>query len=150
MTLQRPLKRPLIDTHERMNEMENPFNSGVRREAVKSLGRIRYERMIGPLVDALKDEDRSVRVRAVGAFAKYGGDVVVEPLIGALNDSDSGVRLRAVQALEELKDPPGDHCHTYHPQPGTFLNHGETWEVVHPFNGRCALFNSTIDIFILN
>jgi HEAT repeat protein len=58
-----------------------------------------------PLIAALRDEDRSVRIRAAGALGRIGSGDAVGPLADALDDHDSSVRLRAAQALEEIGTP---------------------------------------------
>lgn len=54
-----------------------------RWHAARALGGIRDPRAIAPLIDALTDENGSVRWQAVYALAQFGGDAI-DPLLHAL------------------------------------------------------------------
>jgi hypothetical protein len=76
----------------------------VRREAVKTLGRIGDRRILPYLVEATNDSDAGVRLRAVRAVAKIGSPEEVRPiLMRCVQDPDSAVRLRAGEELKILK-----------------------------------------------
>ncbi|EKF84996.1 HEAT repeat domain-containing protein, partial [Methanobacterium formicicum] len=59
------------------------------------------------LVEALSDEDWSVRKFASKALGEIGNDAAVDPLIGMLTDEDWGVRVAAVKALGDIGDERG-------------------------------------------
>lgn len=74
----------------------------VRREAVKTLGRIGDNRVFPYLVEATRDVDPGVRLRAVRGVAKIGsGDEVRQILTRCMQDPDSAVRLRAGEELQK-------------------------------------------------
>jgi hypothetical protein len=60
---------------------------------------------VGPLIDALKEEELLVRSKAVKALGKIGDAGAVEPIIKALKDKASFVREKAAEALGEIGDP---------------------------------------------
>ncbi|MFH0968456.1 MAG: HEAT repeat domain-containing protein [Methanobacteriota archaeon] len=75
----------------------------VRRESVKTLGRIGDKRILPYLVEATNDSDAGVRLRAVRAVAKIGsGDEVATVLRRCMQDPDSAVRLRASEELQKM------------------------------------------------
>ncbi|MDD1728823.1 MAG: HEAT repeat domain-containing protein [Methanospirillum sp.] len=77
----------------------------VRREAVKTLGRIGDQSVVPYLVQATKDNDPGVRLRAVRAVAKLGKpEEVVIILKRCLQDSDSAVRVRATEELKNIDE----------------------------------------------
>jgi len=64
----------------------------LRTMAADSLGKIRDPRAAGPLIAALKDEDRKFRKRAARALRQFDDDPrTVESLITALKDKDLAV-----------------------------------------------------------
>lgn len=78
----------------------------VRREAVKTLGRIGDKKILPYLVEATNDPDAGVRLRAVRAVAKVGSrDNILPILQRCMQDSDSAVRLRANEELQRIKLP---------------------------------------------
>jgi len=86
-------------------------DSGVRREAMRILGKFRNKRdlelVIEILTNALKDESTLVRwntVRALGELGVRGNERVVEPLNLALKDNSPAVRKAAAEALYTIKD----------------------------------------------
>lgn len=75
----------------------------VRREAVKTLGRIGDRTSLPYLIQASKDADPGVRLRAVRAMAKIGKpEEVIPHLKYCLQDSDGTVRVRADEELKIL------------------------------------------------
>jgi len=80
---------------------ESPY---VRREAVKTLGRIGNSLIVPYIIQATKDQDAGVRIRAITALGKIGEREEVIPVISrCMNDPDSAVRLRAREELEKLR-----------------------------------------------
>jgi len=76
----------------------------VRREAVKSLGRIGDQRIFPYLVEAVNDQDAGVRLRAVRAMAKVGKGGDLTPILKrCTHDPDGAVRLRAVEELQRFQ-----------------------------------------------
>lgn len=76
----------------------------VRREAIKTLGRIGDHRILPYLVEATHDPDPGVRVRAVRAVAKIGsGEEVVSILRRCMQDPDSAVKIRAGEELNKIR-----------------------------------------------
>lgn len=72
----------------------------VRREAVKTLGRIGDKRILPYLIETTKDPDPGVRLRGVRAVAKIGsGDEREKILRRCMQDPDGSVRVRAEEEL---------------------------------------------------
>jgi hypothetical protein len=75
----------------------------VRREAVKTLGRIGDRRILPYLVEATRDPDPGVRLRAVRAVAKIGSKEEVLPILRrCMQDPDSAVKIRAGEELNKI------------------------------------------------
>jgi HEAT repeat protein len=79
-----------------------------RRAIVVALGRLGDARGALPLVEALRDDHKWVRVDAAEALGKLGDARAVDALIGVLTDSDSLVRATAAAALDRLAWRPDD------------------------------------------
>src|SRR5438132_920381 len=89
----------------------------LREEAATLLGEFRDPRAVGPLVDALHDEDRAVRaavrheewilrLHACEALGKIGAEEAVAPLCEVmLHDRDMAVRQDAAKALGNIGHP---------------------------------------------
>ncbi len=82
----------------------NDQNSSVRWNAADTLGEIKSERAIEPLIALLNDQDSSVRWRAADILGEIKSERAIEPLIALLNDQDSGVRRTERCALGKLID----------------------------------------------
>ena len=82
-----------------------PIPSLVRSEIALSLGKIKGEAVVQPLVNALKEDERAaVRKSAAFALGEIAGTSVVDPLIQALRDDKQGiVRQEAAVALGKVK-----------------------------------------------
>ncbi|MCE2394649.1 HEAT repeat domain-containing protein [Candidatus Poribacteria bacterium] len=82
-----------------------PIPSLVRSEVALSLGKIKGDAVVQPLIDALKEDERAaVRKSAAFALGDVGGALVVDPLIEALrNDKQGIVRQEAAVALGKIK-----------------------------------------------
>ena len=82
-----------------------PIPSLVRSEVALSLGKIKGDAVVQPLIDALKGDERAaVRKSAAFALGDVGGQLVVDPLIEALrNDKQGIVRQEAAVALGKIK-----------------------------------------------
>ena len=78
-------------------------HEGVRLEAVMALARI-GKPAVEPLIQSLKNEDRSTRFSAAVALGKIGDPRAIEPLIQALRDEAWNVRIAVAAALGEIGD----------------------------------------------
>ncbi|MFH1679334.1 MAG: HEAT repeat domain-containing protein [Candidatus Eisenbacteria bacterium] len=93
---------------------------GVRKEAIRALGRLPDERSIQRLQQiALEEEDASSRRWAVISLGEIGWADAVPVLIRALSDEDAGVRDKALRVLKALTGCP------FGPEPGPW---GVWWE----------------------
>jgi HEAT repeat protein len=75
---------------------------GIKREAVRALGRTKSEIAIAPITAALEDWDYSVRIEAVKALSMIGSEKAIETLTSALEDRNRAVRLEATDALVKI------------------------------------------------
>jgi hypothetical protein len=92
---------PSLDPIIRSLHDESPY---VRREAVKTLGRIGDETDVPYLIQATKDPDPGVRLRAVRAVVKHGKSEDVVPVLKrCMQDSDVTVRMRAGEELIKMQ-----------------------------------------------
>lgn len=79
---------------------ESPY---VRRETVKTLGRIGDSSILPYLIQATKDKDPGVRLRAVRAMVKIGEPNEVIPVLNrCIQDEDGAVRVRAREELIKI------------------------------------------------
>jgi HEAT repeat protein len=76
----------------------------VRLRAAEALGRTGEALSEAPLLDALKDEDISVRGAAIRSLKMIGGRRSVPQLFAALNDSAMGIRFAAAPSLAAVLD----------------------------------------------
>ena len=74
--------------------------------ALKALGQIADERVLKPLVRALKSNDHAVRVAAIAALAHFGGAKAAEALVPMLRHPDHRVRVTAIDAVADLEGQP--------------------------------------------
>jgi HEAT repeat protein len=94
------------DTHERLHhflamlEEEDPSQ---RWKAAESLGRIRDNRAVEPLLLALRDDDWRVRQKAAWALGKIGDPRALVPLRRALVHETEGVKEIIMESLDEIK-----------------------------------------------
>jgi hypothetical protein len=80
---------------------ESPY---VRREAVKTIGRIGNRSIVPYVIQATKDDDPGVRIRAIKALGKLGSENEIMPVINrCMQDEDSLVRVRAREEFNRLK-----------------------------------------------
>jgi HEAT repeat protein len=70
-----------------------------RRAVAEALGELGSDKVVGPLVIALKDAEPSVRVAAIEALAQVRDSRTIEALKACLADTDANVRAAAVSAL---------------------------------------------------
>lgn len=83
---------------------DESMDSEDRRGAVRALGRINGAQVVGPLIQALRDNDSSVQSEAEDQLRKIIFDKGLDSnlgdsLIQALKDSDSEVQIRAEESL---------------------------------------------------
>jgi len=84
------------------------LNAKVREEAAETLGCIKHNRAVEPLIALLEDEDEDIGVReaAAKALGKIKDERAIEPLTAALKDEDVDARWRAAERLRnELTGP---------------------------------------------
>ena len=81
-----------------------PIPSLVRSEVALSLGKIKGDAVVEPLIEALREDERAaVRKSAAFALGEIAGELVVDPLIQALrNDKQGIVRQEAAVALGKI------------------------------------------------
>lgn len=92
--------------HDRLQHylaMLNEEDPSQRWKAAESLGRIRDERAIEPLILALTDEDWRVRQKAAWALGKIGDQRAIIPLRRALMHETEGVKEIINESLDEIK-----------------------------------------------
>jgi len=77
---------------------------GGNSDAAWALGEIGDTRAVEPLINALEDDERTVRHSAAYALGKIRDRRAVEPLIKALEDENSKVRRWAAYALGKIRD----------------------------------------------
>lgn len=93
---------PTLDPVIRTLSDDSPY---VRREAVKTLGRIGDYTILPYLIQATKDPDAGVRLRAIRAVAKLGSTQEVIPVLQRCSqDEDGAVRVRAREELSRLEE----------------------------------------------
>lgn len=99
-------KRGMPDGDERVSHfiaMLTEDNPSRRWKAAESLGRIRDERGVEPLILALADEDWRVRQKAAWALGKIGDPRALLPLRRALLHETEGVKEIIMESLDEIK-----------------------------------------------
>ena len=72
--------------------------------AILILGQIGDARAVDPLIQALKDEDKRMRVSAAGAFREIKDSRTIEPLTKALEHEEVYLRIDAAEALGKVGD----------------------------------------------
>ena len=78
---------------------------GIRREAVRALGRFRDREVYGPLIRALKDEHGAVRMEAIHAICTIRDPAFATSLLICLKDPDPSVRILAIRTLGSIGSP---------------------------------------------
>lgn len=81
----------------------NPWR--VRRDAAVALGEFGDADAVEPLIEALGDDNASVRLAAAAALGKIADPGALEPLIGALASPAVEIRKAAADSLGQLGDP---------------------------------------------
>jgi HEAT repeat protein len=79
-------------------------NPGIRRSSVAVLGDIGNTRAIQPIMKALDDPDRTVRIEVVKALAALGVPAIA-PLMQVFREGDTRMRTGAMEALWLLGQP---------------------------------------------
>ncbi len=80
----------------------------VQLEVIQILGEIKDQRIIGPLIETIKDENSEVRklaIETLKTLGKINDPRIVESLINAIKDEDSDVRVLVIDTLGDIKDP---------------------------------------------
>ena len=89
-----------FDAEKEMARLSSP-DSNERSQAAHILGYHRCEEAVLPLIEALKDDDRHVRMYAIEALGEIGDSRAIDPLIKAYN-RENEIELR--KALCKIKD----------------------------------------------
>jgi len=79
-------------------------NPGIRRGSTEVLGQIGNTKAIPPIMQALDDPERSVRIEAVKALAALGVPAIA-PLMQVFREGDLRMRTSAMEALWMLGQP---------------------------------------------
>lgn len=78
-------------------------NTSVRRHAIVALGQI-GEPAISPIIKALKDQDKLVRLSATSSLERIGNPQVIQALETVLGDPDETIRKTAQRAIAKLRE----------------------------------------------
>jgi HEAT repeat protein len=93
---------PLIDTFRLVSGDTEDITAW--QDAAGALARLGAP-ALDPLINALRDENSTVRAWSADALGQMGSAQAVEPLIAALSDADVQVRIDATVALGKIGDP---------------------------------------------
>jgi HEAT repeat protein len=80
-------------------------NLKTRLATIAELAATKHADSVGPLLFALKDQDKEIRSAAALALGQFQDKQVIEPLIKMLRDPAPLARATAAEALGQLKDP---------------------------------------------
>ena len=75
-----------------------------REEDLQNLIGLKDERVLTPLINALTDENNSIKIAAANVLGELGAEEAVKPLIVALQNYDAPVQIAAAKALGKLGD----------------------------------------------
>jgi hypothetical protein len=100
-----PDQQKLVDRYSKTLQRSRDVKE--RRDAARSLGRIKAPEAVTPLIAALADPDASVRRQAADSLWRVGevAAPAIDALRAVLDDPSPGVRVRAAAALEALGVP---------------------------------------------
>ena len=62
------------------------------------------ELAVEPLIQALKNEDCRIRIRAATVLGKIGDTKAIQPLVQVLKDGDERVQASAAEALKKIEE----------------------------------------------
>jgi HEAT repeat protein len=74
-----------------------------REEAIGEL-EMKGDEVVDPLIDALSDRNKNVKIAAIQILANIGDEKAIEPIIGTLKDPNKLVRREASTALTNMGD----------------------------------------------
>jgi len=97
------LKSDNSDRFQHFLAMLDEEDPSQRWKAAESLGRIRDDRAVEPLILALRDDDWRVRQKAAWALGKIGDPRALLPLRRALMHETEGVKEIINESLDEIK-----------------------------------------------
>jgi hypothetical protein len=92
-----------VDVDEEIKDLQSP-NPRLRGMAARVLAFSDGSRIVGPLIEALKDAEPEVRQFAAAGLGRAGDTRAVEPLLALLKDDRREVRSAAAEALGKLGD----------------------------------------------
>jgi HEAT repeat protein len=75
-----------------------------RKYAAGALGDIKDIRAVGPLIEAMKDNDMEVQISSIYALGKINDNRAIEPLITTLENQNIDIRRAAIIALSNFND----------------------------------------------
>jgi HEAT repeat protein len=81
---------------------------GIRRAAIRALGRLKSPKAVARILEVLKDDESTAREEAVIALGEIGDPRAVDPLIKALQDPSEKIATSAATALEKMSWKPAD------------------------------------------
>ncbi len=86
--------------------------------AARMLGRIRDDRALQPLIEALDNADWSTRVAAAEALGQFRNPVAVDPLLSKIGDDLSSYVIMALAEIGSKRalEPLVERLDTAHPQ----------------------------------
>jgi len=79
------------------------FDDRIRRYILQSLGNVKSERVLNPLIRHLGHEDWTIRCAVIRSLAQIGGQTAEEAVIGALKDRERFVVECAITVLGQMK-----------------------------------------------
>jgi HEAT repeat protein len=83
---------------------------GIRRAAIRALGRLKSPKAVERILEVLKDDESTAREEAMIALGEIGDPRVVDTLIKALRDPSEKIAASAATALEKMSwKPAGNH-----------------------------------------
>src|SRR6266566_4859520 len=98
----------LADMHDKQHEVRQYAALALawmtEARATKRFVRAHREMVQGPLIQALADQESSVRAAVVQALGDWGDGRAVEPLLELVQDEDPEVRRQVVEAIGYLQD----------------------------------------------
>jgi HEAT repeat protein len=86
-----------------IEKLNDNYDTQIRIEAIRKLGKIKNKRAVMPLINTLNDEDINVRNESAKALIKIGKRAVI-PLINTLRNENQYIRMVAAWVLGQIKD----------------------------------------------
>jgi HEAT repeat protein len=87
-----------------LRQLRSGEDSQARSSAASALGDTDSKKAVEPLIHALEDPEKNVRICAIQSLGEIGDEKALETLALGLKDSDSSIRRYAAQSLGHIKD----------------------------------------------